>query len=124
MEIPILDEKRLSLLALALAIIGLLGLYFWPQTVAYEPTAPALVAIAEDGAKVEVSGIANSVTDKGTSTSIKLCDEKEECVSVSISKAAAVDYAVMKGDSIIIDGVASSYQYAKFIRADKIRHAR
>jgi len=123
MEMPELDEKSLSHFALALAIIGLLGLYFWPQTVPYERMAPALVAIAEDGEKVEVAGMASGITEKESSTSIKLCDELNECVSVSISKAALVDYAIMKGDEIVVDGIASSYQYAKFIRADKIRHS-
>lgn len=103
-------------------MLGLLGLYFWPQTVAYEKMPPALAAIAEDGARVEVAGVVASVSEKQASTSIKICDASNECVSVSAAKNAQIDYAILKGDAIIVDGIASSYQYAKFIRADRIRH--
>jgi hypothetical protein len=119
---PALDEKNLSYFALGLALIGLIGLYFWPQASGYGKMQPAQVAIAEDGMRVEVAGIVASVTEKESSTSIKVCDLSNACVSVSAAKNAQIDYSVMKGDEIIVDGIVSTYQYAKFIRADRIRH--
>ena len=119
-EPPQLDDKSLSLFALGLALLGLLALYFWPQTTPYEKISPALAAIAEDGAKVEVAGMINSITEKESSTSIKICDVDGKCISASAQKNALAGNVFLKGDAVSAFGTISSYQGAKFLRADKI----
>ncbi len=123
MEIPALDEKKVSFLAVALAAIGLFGLYFFSQNSTYEKVGAAYALIAEDGARVQIGGIAQSVEEKERSSSIKLCDERGDCVSISAAKNAQVDYPVLKGDGIVVFGQVASYKWAKFIRAEKIIHS-
>ena len=117
-----IGEKTAANLALLLALIGLLGLYFYPQGGGYEKTAVAAVAIAEEGARVEIEGVASSVEEKESSTSIKLCNAADSCVSVSVPKNADADYAVLKGDKIAVFGQVATYKYAKFVRAERIIH--
>ncbi|GEM_PF-5832056 len=126
---PSLDEKSASLLALGLALIGLLGLYFSPAG-SYEKMAPAQAAIAEDGARVEIAGTVASVSEKESSISIRVCDgagngaelPAASCISVSAAKNAKIDYPVLKGDEITVFGQVATYNWARFIRVEKIIH--
>lgn len=131
MKVPELGEKELSILAVSLALFGLAALYFYPSVSGYESLPPSLVKIAEDGKRVRVDGVVASIAQKDGSsgTSIKLCGGSKgdageaECVSISVPSNAEVDYPVLKGDRISAYGAASTYSYAKFVRAEKIRHA-
>lgn len=122
MAIARIDEKHAALLAISIAVLGMIGLYFFGQQATYEIAAPAMVGIMEDGTPVEVAGKIQSVEEKESTVSIRICDDGS-CVSVSAPKALARDFLVFEGMEVSVFGEVSSYKGAKFVRAQKIGYA-
>lgn len=117
-----MDAKNAQVLALLVALLGMLVLYYWPQDERYERVSIARAAIMDDGNLVLVQGKISAITNKSAGWSARVC-EGERCISAYIKEGVAgdsgADWAKLNSQ-IKVWGEISAIYSNKFISAHKI----
>ena len=111
-------EGDIRTLALVLAILGLLLLFFMLEA-KYPKMSPVEVKGAKEGARVFCVGIAKSVKAYDWGASFSLCDGVG-CVSVSAEKKAYLGSVILGGETLKVWGDVEKYYGQSRVRAEKI----
>jgi hypothetical protein len=121
---PALTAHHLTLLILALFLLGLALLYLFPASSAYVSTSPSGVWLLREGQWARVQGHLESWTGKSSGLSLRLCADVGGCVTVYVpqqARGSLDETALPPIQALRAWGEVSSAQGgARFLRAHKI----
>jgi hypothetical protein len=126
MELPsfCIDAKNAQILALLVALFGILILYYWPASSRYEEVSIARAAIMGEKELVLIEGKIAGITNKSSGRSVKVC-EGESCITAYVKNNTAADFVdeMNLNSDVKIWGEISAIYSNRFITAHKIENA-
>ncbi|MFA5108112.1 MAG: hypothetical protein WC492_01100 [Candidatus Micrarchaeia archaeon] len=118
------DSSRLQYIALAVALLGILILYFWPAQSGFATVEIARINVMDDGQKVQFVGTVQKITAKSGGNTLSVCSLDEECISVYAPDEIVGDWSaqdpIYSRGEVNISGTISAMYSNRFVRAQKI----